>query len=123
MRDLIYNGVAYNKSSIVKFPSEDIVPNDLVHHFIRGYFDGDGSVYGSQKAPAASFDGTKEFLDQLLNRLKEKVPTNSSVYKDHSIWCIKLGGKNIIRSLYNYMYNNATVFLGRKKRKFEEILL
>lgn len=120
--DLKRCGVVPNKSKVVVFPTELIVPRHLVHHFIRGYFDGDGSVYGSAKAPAASFDGTKEFLDVLLKILKEAIGTNCNVHHDHSIYCIKLGGHNIIKQLFQYMYKDATVFLGRKKQRFEEYL-
>lgn len=122
MNDLVNDGVVYNKSSKIIFPSEDVVPNDLIHHFIRGYFDGDGSVYGSKRAPAASFNGTKGFLQEVLYHIKQQVQTKTSVVKDHSIWCIKLGGRNVIRSLYDYLYHDATVFLGRKKHKFEDII-
>jgi hypothetical protein len=79
-------------------------------------------VYGSAKAPAASFDGNEVFISVLLDVIKDVTHSSSSYYKDHSIFCIKLGGKNIIRRLYEYMYADANVFLGRKKQKFEQIL-
>lgn len=40
--DLIKHGCLPNKSLILKFPTT--VPYDLTRHFIRGYFDGDGSL-------------------------------------------------------------------------------
>lgn len=120
--DLERHGVFYNKSKILQFPTSDVVPNKLLHHFIRGYFDGDGSVYGSVKAPCASFDGTESFMGQLLETLRKPLGTNAHIHKDHSIYCIKLGGRNVITKLFNYMYKDATVFLGRKKLKFEEII-
>ena len=122
VNDLQNKGVVFRKSRILTFPSNDIVPDALIHHFIRGYFDGDGSVYGSAKAPCVSFDGTESFISMLLEKLRDPIKTKSRIYKDHSIYCIKLGGKNIINNLYRYMYKDATVFLGRKKHKFEEIL-
>ena len=120
--DLERHGVFFNKSKILQFPTKDIVPNELMNHFVRGYFDGDGSVYGSIKAPCASFDGTELFMGKLLETLRDILGTNAHIYKDHSIYCIKLGGRNIITRLFEYMYKDATVFLGRKKKRFEEIL-
>lgn len=37
------HGVGKDKlTKILKFPTEDIVPRDLIRHFMRGYFEGDG---------------------------------------------------------------------------------
>ena len=122
VRGLVKQGVLYNKSATIPFPTEEIVPAPLLHHFVRGYFDGDGSVYGSVKAPAASFDGNQGFISTLLEVIRNVTGTKCNVQPDHSIFCIKLGGRNIIQKLYDYMYSDATVFLGRKKQRFEEIL-
>lgn len=65
VQDLNDCGVTYNKSKTLVFPTEDVVPSHLIHHFIRGYFDGDGSVYASSATPSISFEGTKEFLERL----------------------------------------------------------
>ena len=43
--DLNKLGVVERKSLILTFPTEQQVPKHLMPHFIRGYFDGDGSVY------------------------------------------------------------------------------
>lgn len=45
--DLSKHGCVPNKSLILKFPTT--LPNELVNDFIRGYFDGDGSVYINNK--------------------------------------------------------------------------
>ena len=37
-------GCTSNKTYTLMFPSEDIVPNNLIRHFIRGYMDGDGGI-------------------------------------------------------------------------------
>ena len=34
---------------------------------------------------------------------------------------MEYSGKNQIKTLYDYMYTNATIFGNRKKTKFEEI--
>lgn len=41
--DLCKHGCVPNKSLILTFPRT--IPDNLIHHFIRGYFDGDGSVF------------------------------------------------------------------------------
>lgn len=124
VNDLLNDGVFYNKSNILEFPSSSIVPENLLHHFIRGYFDGDGSVYKATYAVGASFEGTKMFLDKLMNVLHEKIGTNSSVqkYKNKEHYCIKIGGANLMKKFYNYLYNDAHIYLDRKKKVFEENL-
>lgn len=47
--DLVNLGIGYNKTY-----SENKIPNinkDLIRHFIRGYFDGDGTISGSYVKP------------------------------------------------------------------------
>ena len=122
VRGLVNQGVQYNKSSTILFPTAEIVPDSLLHHFIRGYFDGDGSVYGSERFPAASFDGNQRFISTLLEVIRNATGTKANIHPDRSIFCIKLGGRNVIKKLYDYMYSNATVFLRRKKQRFEKIL-
>ena len=48
-KDLIQAGCTCTKSLTLTFPSENIIPKHLQHHFIRGYFDGDGSVFISNE--------------------------------------------------------------------------
>lgn len=43
-RDLEGLNVIPNKALILQFPTEELVPNELMPHFLRGYFDGDGYV-------------------------------------------------------------------------------
>lgn len=47
--DLKNKGCYQGKSLTLTFPSKDIVPEHLIRHFIRGYFDGDGSVFISNE--------------------------------------------------------------------------
>lgn len=120
---LIKNGVVYNKSKILTFPSKDIVPDHLLHHFIRGYFDGDGSVYHTPPHGylSISMDGTEHFLSEVLKIFHEVSGTNAKLYDSKgTIKSLKVGGSKQVQAIYEYMYKDATVFLGRKKERFEE---
>jgi len=44
---LISHGCVPNKSLILEFPTT--VPNELIRHFLRGYSDGDASIYKNGK--------------------------------------------------------------------------
>lgn len=43
-KSLTKQGCYANKTYTLKFPTEEQVPSDLIHHFIRGMWDGDGHV-------------------------------------------------------------------------------
>ena len=79
--DLIKQGCIPNKSLVLTFPNKHQVPENLINHFIRGYFDGDGSInyeirekYSVRKKQNikrlnvnAQFIGTKEMLTVINN--------------------------------------------------------
>ena len=46
--NLLNKGVFPKKSLLLEFPSTDIIPTQLIRHFIRGYFDGDGCISCNQ---------------------------------------------------------------------------
>ena len=47
---------------------------------------------------------------------------NNNDNKDKDIFDYKVGGSNQMKNIYDYLYKDATIFLGRKKNKFEEVL-
>ena len=70
--DLIKLGVTPKKSLTVKFPN---IPEPYIRHFIRGCWDGDGSI--SKGAESSSYSasfvsGSYAFIFSLINYLKEK---------------------------------------------------
>lgn len=46
-RDLFNLGIPKNKSVSIKFPT--FLNEDLIHHFIRGYFDGNGCIWSGKR--------------------------------------------------------------------------
>lgn len=69
VQDLIKHGVVPNKTFIIQFPK---LRKNLIRHFIRGYFDGDGNVYRCKSASGFSIcSGSRRFLKQLSKYLGE----------------------------------------------------
>jgi hypothetical protein len=65
--DLQRLGLVQRKSLIMKFPD---VPEEYMPHFIRGCWDGDGSVYMSGgKLNASYVTGSRDFLERLVAEL------------------------------------------------------
>ena len=127
VNDLIDKGCYKQKSSILQPPKN--VPNELIPHFIRGYFDGDGSIVKSKNNKYKITDGykydidfttTKEIADWLVyyfdmgNVIKE--PRREKTYY------YRLGGHKQIIQFYHILYDNATIYMERKYNRFQELL-
>jgi hypothetical protein len=123
--DLIKLGCTTEKTLTCTFPT---LREDLISHFIRGYFDGDGCVYlvrptGRMKSfqIAVSFIGTEGFLSSLRKILgfDESKILGRDKRLSVNIRELSFGGNNIVMKFYDYIYKDATVFLERKREVFE----
>lgn len=120
--DLLNKGVFLNKTLILKFPNKEQVPKELLHHFLRGYFDGDGSFAKNKKEYTIKVCGTKEFLEEFLNFIDKP---NIKLLRRHkkrnnNNFQFSIGGRlNFIR-ITDILYKDATVFLERKYERYIE---
>ncbi len=112
--DLLDKGVLVKKSKTLEFPNK--IPNNLINHFIRGYFDGDGSVF---KRPdgylGVNVLGTENFLKKILEF--SNINKNIYKYKKKEIHYISLCCKDATKFL-EYIYKNSILYLERKKNIF-----
>lgn len=126
-QDLITLGGCQNKSKNLSWPKID---TEYIPAFIRGYFDGDGSVFSKQERYiGTSFScGDRSFLDILYNNIKT-IDQNisggwiSNGSGNNSNWSLLgFGEKDSIR-LFNIMYkeNSGNLYMKRKYEKFEEL--
>lgn len=118
--DLITLGGTERKSKTLQFPN---VPIEFLPDFIRGYFDGDGSVYNVKgKRINTNFAcGSNKFLQSLLQLLKKEagIEGGSISIANQSL---TFGKKDSIK-LGNYIYqNNPELYLLRKYEKFKQYL-
>lgn len=127
-------GVCMNKTNNCVFPKENILPKEFVWDFIRGFFDGDGSVYitnetwkyGKYQTPSVSFTGTQDMLQHILEKIQKYYDTNTIVkpyYNGKQVYDLKFGGINLVNTIYHLLYDNATRFLQRKRDIFEYFLV
>lgn len=123
--DLIRLGMKTTKSLDIKFPS---IPQKYVRHFIRGCWDGDGTVYSEKRNPTnikASFvSGSRFFIDSILTELEKAGLPKRTVYikngKKPSYYFRYSGGQCI--KLYHYLYDDVppTQYLRRKHDIFQK---
>lgn len=129
--DLIKLGIYANKTY-----KELNIPNlseGLIIHFIRGYFDGDGSIIGSIRKPNAKnreknyrlcvkfeiCSKTKTILNDIQTTFN-KYDINSSInfIKRDSMYRLSVSSKKSVDRLYKKLYENSTFYLKRKFNKF-----
>lgn len=123
VEDLIKLGCTQRKSLTLQFPTSDQVPDLLIRHFIRGYFDGDGSVgtydQGRQCNIVSSHDFCLRFSDKMTDMgIKSRI---SRPKPDAKYSLVHISAPHI-PSFGNMIYAGATIFLARKKTRIDEII-
>lgn len=132
--DLIKNGCLLNKTEKIVFPNENILPKELLRHFIRGYIDGDGSVnysylINSKNGLRDKFEskigvvGTKEFLEGLLEAIELSHLKIGKRHKDREVnnYQVNIGGNVKVDKMLDWIYKDSTIYLDRKYKKYLEI--
>lgn len=121
VQDLKQLGVIENKTYDLTFPN--FINEELLHHFVRGYFDGDGSINyyttpTGYKKYQIGFTGSYEMM-QGLNAYFNK---SSSIRQKGNAYQINFGGVNEVHKIIEVMYKDATVYLDRKYEKVNSFI-
>lgn len=112
-------GCTPNKSLSLTFPN---IPQNLVRHFIRGYFDGDGCisryVHNTCITPHIELLGTKQMLEQVL--LYSGISAKYKHDKRHSeeTWSLEWSKQEGI-DFINYLYQDGSIYLNRKYELYQ----
>lgn len=121
--DLKKLGCVEHKSLVLKFPNVKQVPQKYQLAFIRGYFDGDGSITsGGRYHPLRlKICGTWEFLegvravlntvispDQIVAKLEKRKKDNKDNYM------LTIGSTKRVLKILDALYADAIIFLDRK---------
>jgi hypothetical protein len=129
--DLARFNIVPRKSLIYAFP-DWLIQHSLVNHFMRGYFDGDGSFYitlGKNKiTPQLCFSlrGTTEFLTvyrSILEKECQLEEKRKDIRINTGIGVLEYGGNGILKKVAQFLYKNSTIYLPRKFDKIKELLL
>jgi len=130
IEDLHKLGVEQNKT----YKEQNIpkqVPSKYIHHFIRGYFDGDGSFSGSVVKDKNRPNPRVRMQFQIDSKTKTileniKLFFNNNGIKTNIYECkrdnmYRLASHSIIecKKIYHLLYDNSHCFLKRKFNKFD----
>lgn len=119
--DLLNLGLRPRKSYGYRIPK---VRQPLLVHFIRGIFDGDGSIYYRKDrfGVRAEICGTPELCSWILDLTKEELNVGGGIHRRSDIthYWILCGGAQV-KKFRGSLYTDAEVYLPRKMNSFYEL--
>jgi len=130
--DLSKYYITPRKTNIIEFP---LIPEKLIHHYMRGYFDGDGCVHihkdkrrpgivrGQINIISASYIYIKKYVDILVECANVKRNNIRDRKTNGRYYVIDWGGLSDVENIYNFLYKDAYTYLDRKKLKYDEVML
>jgi hypothetical protein len=120
--DIARFNIVPRKTHILTFP-QWLIDHPLVHHFIRGYNDGDGCFHTSKNKGKSSgqiyfsMRGTAMFLGSCRSIIEKncdiKVNT-TNIRISSGIGQFGYGGNGIVAKVAKFLYKDATIYLERK---------
>lgn len=135
--DLIDKGCHSRKSTTLVFPTLKQVSEKMRRHFIRGYFDGDGSIWCGKDLSrgrgkwGVSIISTTQFCNEMMTamimdrssglELEDFSHQRHPNHGKNGMMYLQLCSFAAMNSFKDYIYKDATVFLDRKKAKFGEL--
>lgn len=125
-------GFGINKTKHLPFP---YLPHEMLSHFVRGYFDGDGNIWKGEVhkerktkltvLQLAFTSGSYQFLHQLKSELTHLLNTSGAhvIFKNGAYSRLQYSTKDALK-IYNFMYNsnNSFLYLKRKKKQFNRYI-
>ena len=132
--DLIKLGLTPNKSLTLKLPK---IPKNYLPHFLRGYFDGDGSItvgYFKKRGRKSKSlvvmtrftCGSKAFLLPLKEQINKLLSTKGSILHYAGAWHLVYGKKDS-QKLFSFMYSKSgkdnLIYLDRKYKIYQRAVV
>ena len=115
-------GLTQNKTFTITFP--DFLKEDLIPHFIRGYFDGDGCACSTFDKGRPKFQITLMSSTQFCNGLIDYLETqdihfyiNQPLRKSEKNKIVRSGSNKELPKFINLIYKDADLYLNRKRNK------
>lgn len=119
INDLAQFGIKSKKSTSLTFPKE-IINNQYINAFIRGYFDGDGSICLYSRG---EFDIKILGTEQFLNTIKDICQIKCKISKPKgNIYELRISSNQERKKFLTFIYKDATIYLQRKYDRFQLFL-
>lgn len=121
-------GLIQAKTYTLQIP---LLDKDLMRHFIRGYYDGDGCFSITKRKDRTenslvyqfNITGMENSLRIIQNYLVNNVGIINNGLKHRKstiVVTIHYSGRNVCKRILDYLYQDATIYLQRKYNKYIE---
>jgi DNA-binding transcriptional regulator WhiA len=116
---IINQGCVPRKTFTIERPK---INDNLVRHFIRGFYDGDGNFFYSEKTKMSvmtivcASDKFRQFLIEVMS----SISGIGKIHLDEKKYTIKLVNVEGIMNFLSYIYDDSSVELKRKKEYYEK---
>lgn len=127
--DLISLGCTPQKTHTIKLPTHDIIPKNLMRDFLRGFFDGDGSIsitkMNNKPHIVTTFSGIFDMLTNISDYLiSEKVlRVAPKIHKDkrhEKTYNMYFYGSDSNKDFLDYLYKDSNIYLNRKYNSYND---
>lgn len=126
--DLLKYNFIEHKTNVLEPPNIELL-NGYIIPFIRGYFDGNGSISltdtRNRKSYSFKLVSTEKFLDFINNYFEEKLQISANKYykrKDYqSVMSLEFGGNIQTQKILDLLYKNSTIYLDRKYKRYLDL--
>lgn len=121
---MLEKGVLPNKTKRLSMPD---MPIEMEPHFIRGYFDGDGTVYRRKQKNDSWLSinivgSTKYFLQTIGDVMRARIRVIPKIRSKGTYWVLEFNNMESI-AIYRWLYDNDnSLFLDRKRQVFVDWL-
>lgn len=122
-QDLAHYGIIPQKTFKLEPPK--FLNKELLKDFIRGYFDGDGSIYYiTETQPIVKITGaSKVFINWLKEILINQYGIQCSIYEskttdDVTMYNLQISRQKEVEKFFHLLYDDAETYLRRKYEKF-----
>jgi hypothetical protein len=126
IKNLENHGIIQRKTFSMKFPD---IEEQLIKHYIRGYFDGDGTLgltTNKKEIRASIVGGCKPFLAELKQVIENvlgitcSIGNRKSKISNNIHYVLYISGNNNTIKFLDWVYQGSNFFLTRKKNKYLE---
>jgi len=108
-------GIHANKTFTVKLPD---IPENMMSHYIRGFFDGDGSIYLAKNSICFDITSGSKLQIEGIKDFIEKRGVKCYIYNYINKYSLRRSGKESVK-IFNILYKDATpeILLDRKRER------
>ena len=116
------HGCYQSKSFGITFPAH--LDSQLVRHFVRGYFDGDGCLHITKSENQLNLQivSTKEMIESLaiiMSSIGVKTYISHPERYTGNTYRLDTGGSRQVKKFCDWIYKDATIYLDRKYELFK----